>query len=93
MVIESCHSTWVFDEVGHRFRRILKGLDADQRPMTGWRDYVGLELDPDSDAFVVLLNSDGTRRLRSWRHVSGTCANCGEQQTTELSVEDIVRLG
>jgi hypothetical protein len=49
-----------------------------------------LELSEDSEAFVVVLNDAGTRRIRSWRHVDG-CEQCEGEQTTELSVEDIRR--
>ncbi|HXY45237.1 MAG TPA: hypothetical protein VEH29_13695 [Acidimicrobiales bacterium] len=92
VVIDSCHSTWLFDVPALRFRRILKGLDVDPSlAATDWRPYVHLELAEDSDAFVVVLNEAGTRRIRSWRHVDG-CDQCDGEKTTELSVEDIRRL-
>lgn len=91
LVVDSCHSTWLFDESAHRFRRILKGLDVDPTlAATDWRPYSRLEFAEESDAFVVLLNEAGTRRIRSWRHVDG-CEQCEGEQTTELSVEDIRR--
>ena len=44
--IESCHSTWLFDTEGQRFRRVLKGLDLDlDEASTGWRPYYRLDLD------------------------------------------------
>ena len=87
MVLESCHSTWIFDTGRMRFRRILKGLDLDARQAsTAWRDYFGLELDPLSESFVVMLNPEGTRPLRSWRHVE-RCPQCGGEATGELSVD------
>jgi hypothetical protein len=89
MVLESCHSTWVFDTERLRFRRILKGLDLDARhASTAWRPYFGLELDPLSESFVVLLNPEGTRLLRSWRHVDH-CPQCGGEATAELSVDEL----
>ncbi|HLG68750.1 MAG TPA: hypothetical protein VKV36_12890 [Acidimicrobiales bacterium] len=89
MVLESCHSTWLFDTTRMRFRRILKGLDIDARnASTAWRPYYGLELDPFSESFVVLLNPEGTRLLRSWRHVEH-CSQCGGDATAELSVEEL----
>lgn len=91
LVVDSCHSTWLFDAPSHRFRRILKGLDVDPAlAATDWRPYVRLEFVEDSDAFVVVLNDAGTRRIRSWRHVEG-CEQCEGEQTAELSVEDIRR--
>lgn len=88
-VLESCHSTWLFDPDRMRFRRILKGLDLDARnASTAWRPYYGLELDPVSESFVVLLNPEGTRLLRSWRHVDH-CPQCGGEATAELSVDEL----
>ena len=88
--IDSCHSRWVFDTERRRFRRILKGLgNQDRMTMTDWRSYDELQLDPDSDAFTVVLNEAGTRMLRSWRHVEGDCPQCGATATEELSVADI----
>ena len=47
-VLESCHSTWIFDTERLRFRRILKGLALDAHAATtAWRPYFGLEIDPD----------------------------------------------
>jgi hypothetical protein len=89
LVLESCHSTWLFDTVRMRFRRILKGLDLDARQAsTAWRPYYGLEMDPMSESFVVLLNPEGTRLLRSWRHVE-RCPQCGGEATAELSVDEL----
>ncbi len=89
LVLESCHSTWLFDTDRMRFRRILKGLDLDAHAAsTQWRAYFGLELDPVSESFVVLLNPEGTRLLRSWRHVEH-CPQCGGEATAELSVEEL----
>jgi hypothetical protein len=88
-VLESCHSTWIFDTDKLRFRRILKGLSLDAHAATtAWRQYFGLELDPISESFVVLLNAEGTRLLRSWRHVEH-CPQCGGNQTGELSLDDL----
>ena len=89
LVLESCHSTWLFDTERMRFRRVLKGLDLDSHPAsTGWRPYYGLDIDPVSESFVVLLNGDGTRLLRSWRHVEH-CSQCGGEATGELSLDEL----
>ncbi len=89
LVLESCHSTWVFDAEKMRFRRILKGLEMDARQAsTAWRPYFGLDMDPLSESFVVLLNAEGTRLLRSWRHVEH-CPQCGGEATAELSLDDL----
>jgi hypothetical protein len=92
LVLDSCHSTWVFEVAARRFRRVLKGLDIDPAiAATDWRPYERLELAEGSEAFVVVLNSTGTRRIRSWRHVDG-CGQCDGEQTVELSLEDLRRL-
>ena len=89
MVLESCHSTWIFDTERMRFRRILKGPDADAAmASTEWRAYFGVDLDPVSESFVVLLNPEGTRLLRSWRHVEH-CPQCGGEATAELTVSEL----
>ena len=76
-----------------RFRRVLKGLDLESHPAsTGWRPYFGLDIDPVSESFVVLLNPEGTRLLRSWRHVEH-CAQCGGEATGELSLDDLRQRG
>jgi hypothetical protein len=92
LVLDSCHSTWLFDVAGRRFRRVLKGLDLEPNlAATDWRPYERLELAEGSEAFVVVLNAAGTRRIRSWRHVDG-CEQCDGEQTVELSLEDLRRL-
>jgi hypothetical protein len=92
LVVDSCHSTWLFDVSAQRFRRILKGLDVDPAlAATDWRTYDRLEFSEGSDSFIVLLNEAGTRRIRSWRHVDG-CEQCEGERTSELSVEDVLRL-
>ncbi len=89
LVLESCHSTWLFDTERMRFRRILKGLEVESHhPATGWRPYFGLEVDPTSESFVVRLNPEGTRLLRSWRHVD-RCSQCGGEATSELSLDEL----
>ena len=89
-VIESCHSTWLFDEERGRFRRVLKGLDVGAHPAaTEWRPYFGLDLDPLTGSFAVRLNPEGTRLIRSWRHVE-PCEQCGAQRTRELSLEELL---
>ncbi len=94
IVIESCNSRWVFDSSRKRFKRIVKGIDLDPRlTSTGWRPFYGIEIDEFSDSFVVHLDPQGTRLLRSWRHADdGTCPQCGEESTTELRLEEL-RLG
>jgi hypothetical protein len=88
-VLESCNTTWLFDTDRMRFRRILKPAEAKVHPVTtAWRPYFGLEVDPDSESFAVLLNPDGTRWLRSWRHTRD-CEDCGGHVTAELSLDEL----
>ncbi len=89
IIIDSCHSRWVFDADRRLFRRVLKGPGLGLRTvMTEWRPYAELHLDEQSESFTVALNEDATRMLRSWRHRDGECAQCGSA-TKELSAEDI----
>ena len=94
LLIDSCHSRWVFNTESKRFRRVLKGPGIGLRTVTTeWRPYAELHVDEYSDAFTVVLHEDGTRMLRSWRHRTGLCAQCGAQVTEELSVVDIAHAG
>ena len=89
IVIESCHSTWIIDMENSRFRRVVKGSDQRTGPAsTEWQACYGVEIDPLSESFVVLLNPEGTRLLRSWRHVEH-CSQCGGEATSELSLRDL----
>lgn len=60
--IDTCHSTWEFDEANRRFRRWLRH-DLAQGVSTGWRPYARLVADASWDAFVVVLEPRGTRVL------------------------------
>ncbi|MCU1491653.1 MAG: hypothetical protein JWM85_3058 [Acidimicrobiaceae bacterium] len=91
LVLESCHSTWLFDTAEHRFCRVLKGPRIEASVATEWRHYDRLVLHPDSDAFVVFLDASGTRLLRSWRHTA-QCDQCGGNATAELSLADLRRV-
>jgi hypothetical protein len=87
--LESCHSTWIFDQEHMRFRRVLKGLSLDtESATTAWRSYFGLEVDPVSESFLVMLNPQGTRLLRSWQH-SACCSQCDAVSTVELSRHEL----
>lgn len=90
IVLDSCNSVWLFQPDRMRFRRALKGLGGPY-VSTGWRPYFGLRLDDEDDGFVVLLNPQGTRLLRSWRHRPGQdhCESCAEDRTQELSLDAI----
>ena len=78
VTVDSCHSRWVFDTEQHRYRRALKGLGiGEHMATTEWRPYHGLDLDPDSESFVVVRNEAGTRMLRSWRHTGPLWPQCG----------------
>jgi hypothetical protein len=91
LVLQSCHSTWIFDPRRLRFCRILKGVKVASRSVvTEWRPYWQVQLDPEAEGFTVYLNADGTRLIRSWRHATN-CEQCGGSDTAEFSLEDIRR--
>ncbi|HVB07023.1 MAG TPA: hypothetical protein VNF07_12330 [Acidimicrobiales bacterium] len=89
LVIDSCHSTWLFDEANHRFRRMVKGLDEHLPVTTDWRPYDRLVIEESSDAFLVFLDRSSTRLLRSRRHLGAGCDRCLEEATSELSLRAI----
>jgi|SRR5580658_9558018 hypothetical protein len=92
VILESCHSTWIFDAEHKQFCRILKGVEVADRPVTTeWRPYSELHLDPGTESFTVYLNAAHTRQVRSWRHTRD-CDQCGGRETAELSLDDIRRV-
>ncbi|MGD0746800.1 MAG: hypothetical protein ABSB68_03195 [Acidimicrobiales bacterium] len=91
VILESCHSTWIFDSRQLRFCRILKGIEVGRRRVsTEWRPYWELDVDPRTEAFTVYLDEGRTRLIRSSRHTPDG-ARCGTDDTLELSLEDIRR--
>ena len=89
IVLESCHSTWIFDARQLRFYRILKGVAAGgRRVSTVWRPYWDLEIDSARECFTVFLDEARTHLIRSSRHTQD-CVRCGGCSTIELSLEDI----
>jgi len=86
LVVESCHSVWLFDEENRRFRRMVKGLGPDVTVATDWRPYDHLVIDEQTDAFLVFLDENGTRLLRSRRHLGANCERCSNESTRELSL-------
>lgn len=89
--LESCHSIWVFDPERMRFRRVPRGASVEM-PATAedWQPYYRLEVNPETGAFAVGLNQDGTRMLRSWLHVE-PCPHCPAGSQTEELTLDAVR--
>jgi hypothetical protein len=91
-VIESHHTTWVFDADRMRFTRLPKGADAHAPiPDSQWELYHGLELDPETGEFTVALNPARTQLLRSWR-ADATPASPELHRTAELHL-DVIAAG
>lgn len=91
IVLESCHSTWVFDSRRMRFCRILKGIEfASHAVSTAWRPYWRLDLDTDGEGFTVYLNADRNRLIRSWRHTKD-CSQCEREDAEGLAIEALRR--
>ena len=76
VVIDSCDLTWLFDPLAHRFCQIARGAPRAEAEAAPWRPYDHFVVKKGSDAFLVFLDSSGTRLLRSWRHRS-PCSHCG----------------
>jgi len=86
VVLDSCHSTWIFEVSTMRFQRLLKGVRGDSRTVaTDWRPYHRVEVSPDSESFAVMLNGEGTRWIRSWRHTVD-CPQCGDPATAAAAL-------
>jgi hypothetical protein len=67
-VIQSHHTTWVFDADRMRFARLPRGTDPTAPISEGqWEPYHSLEVDAATGEFTVALNPAGTRLLRSWK--------------------------
>jgi hypothetical protein len=91
IVLESCHCTWIFDSPRRRFCRILKGIEVKGGSVTtAWRPYWRVQLDPESEGFIIYLNEARTRLIRSWRHTKN-CDQCGGCEATEVSIQAIER--
>ena len=78
-VLRSCHSTWYFDPQRRRFQRVPHGIDV--TPGGEWAPYHRLEIDT-SGSFMVTLNDEDTRLLRSWVH-SEPCPHCQSGELTQ----------
>jgi hypothetical protein len=68
---ESQVQSLIFDEENHRFQRILRDHGSNLE-VTEWRSYDRLITDDTADAFLVFLDAEGLRVLRSRRH-GGQC--------------------
>jgi hypothetical protein len=89
IVLTSYDTTWLFDTQRMRFRLILKDANARHIPnATAWRPYYGLQFDPGSDSFVILVNPEGTRSLRSWGHTRD-----GDASGEHVAAEALDNLG
>jgi hypothetical protein len=77
VTFDSCHSRWVFDTERLRFRRVLRGSDRVLgEVVTEWRPYEELQIDEASGCFVVVLDQESRRMLRSWIHRGHVCQHC-----------------
>jgi hypothetical protein len=86
-MIDSCHNTWEFEPDTMRYRRHVKGAGRNA-VVTDWTPYWGVLFEEDSDSFVVLLNEEGTRILRSYSHLAD-CTECASQHTEQLDLAAI----
>ncbi len=92
-VLESCHSTWVFDVDRDRFRRVPRGVDIRMPSEQEWHPYYRLDIDAGTGAFAIALNPEGTRMLRSWVHEE-PCLHCmAGEVTSELLLAPVDHAG
>ncbi len=91
VVVESCHSTWIFDPSRRRFCRVLKGIQAAGRLVTtAWQPYWQLDRDPYREDFTVYLNPSRNRLIRSWRHTQD-CRQCGGSSAAGEVPPDVIQ--
>lgn len=74
-VLESCSSTWIFDETAHRFRCVPRGAPVSLAVPARWAEYHSIEIDSSRSVFTVELDPDGTRLLRVSLH-RDPCPRC-----------------
>lgn len=74
-VLESCSSTWIFDEAAHRFRRVPRGAPVSLAVPARWAEYHRIELDESRSSFTVELDPRRTRLLRVSVH-HHPCPRC-----------------
>jgi hypothetical protein len=74
-VLESCSSTWIFDEASHRFRRVPRGAPVSLAVPARWAEYHRIDLDESRSSFTVELDPHGTRLLRASLH-HDPCPRC-----------------
>jgi hypothetical protein len=82
--IETANSIWHFDEERAQFRRVPRDAEEVFARTDDWQPYFGLEVDPDTGSFTVLLDPDGTRRYRSW--LVEAEQSPADEATAEMSV-------
>jgi hypothetical protein len=66
VIFETSRCTWIFDEVGKRFRRLFR--TPLQGFYTDWHSYDHVVSDGTNEVFMVFLDAAGTRFLRARRH-------------------------
>ncbi len=93
LYFESCHTSWCFDNVNLRFKRILRPkarqASAADFVHAKWEPYFELIFSVDTEQFTVVLNDTESKLLRSWRH-SENCVHCfgddSSHATEEISI-------
>ena len=75
VVVESCTTTWAFDEGRKRFSRLPRGVPLSVSSAE-WRPYASMRVDREGGTVEVHLDAAGTNILRSHIH-TGPCPDCG----------------
>lgn len=96
MSFSSCNSVWTFDLNSKRFARLPRGsfslLNDISFPDHLWNDYFDLALDPNGVGFVVYLNEEGTKLLRSYRHLE-PCEYCDDRVEAKNQTKEFPSIG
>lgn len=75
VVVESCTTTWAFDQTRKRFCRLPRGLEL-SATSAEWRPFHSMSVDRQAGTLEVSLDQAGTNLLKSDIH-TGPCPDCG----------------
>lgn len=86
--LASCHSLWLFDLHRMRFQRVPRGSRLDVPVSSSeWTPYHRVDIDPSTGVFVVSLDEQGTKLLRSRVHLDSCPHHHADDRTGELALK------
>ena len=84
--LHSSHSTWLFDVEGKRFKRVPSEVDpVGPFATASWEEYHDFVVE--GDELTVILDDEGTRRLRARLRDDSAAAPTTEEKTQEIELQ------